>query len=492
MTHIISKEFLAIDEIGRILREGEKIELGAEAKEAIIKCREYLDSKMEDIGRPVYGVTTGFGSLCNITIAQDDLSKLQHNLVKSHACGIGAKLRPELVRLMLLLKVQSLSYGHSGAQLETIQRLVDMYNNDILPVVYEQGSLGASGDLAPLAHLCLPIIGMGRVLYKGEEREAAELWKELGWEPVTLKSKEGLALLNGTQFMSAHAVWSLLQAERLSRWADRIAAMSIDAYDGRIEAFYPQTHRVRPHKGQVSTAENILNLLEGSEIIRGAKKHVQDPYSFRCIPQVHGATKDTIEYVKGVIEVEINSVTDNPTVFPDEDMIISAGNFHGQPIALPMDMLTLAMSELANISERRIYKLISGQRGLPSFLVAKPGLNSGFMIPQYTAASIVSQSKSLCFPASADSIPSSQGQEDHVSMGANAATKLVRVIENTEKVLAIELMNAAQALQFRRPLHSSPAIEQIFSDFRSVVPFVEDDCYFHPLIEKSIEFIRKA
>ena len=492
MTHIISKEFLAIDEIGRILREGEKIELGAEAKEAIIKCRDYLDSKMEDIGRPVYGVTTGFGSLCNITIAQDDLSKLQHNLVKSHACGIGAKLRPEIVRLMLLLKVQSLSYGHSGAQLETIQRLVDMYNNDILPVVYEQGSLGASGDLAPLAHLCLPIIGMGRVLYKGEEREAAELWKELGWEPVTLKSKEGLALLNGTQFMSAHAVWSLLQAERLSRWADRIAAMSIDAYDGRIEAFYPQTHRVRPHKGQVSTAENILNLLEGSEIIRGAKKHVQDPYSFRCIPQVHGATKDTIEYVKGVIEVEINSVTDNPTVFPDEDMIISAGNFHGQPIALPMDMLTLAMSELANISERRIYKLISGQRGLPSFLVAKPGLNSGFMIPQYTAASIVSQSKGLCFPASADSIPSSQGQEDHVSMGANAATKLVRVIENTEKVLAIELMNAAQALQFRRPLHSSPAIEQIFSDFRRVVPFVEDDCYFHPLIEKSIDFIRRA
>ena len=492
MTHIISKEFLAIDEIGRILREGEKIELGAEAKEAIIKCREYLDSKMEDIGRPVYGVTTGFGSLCNITIAQDDLSKLQHNLVKSHACGIGAKLRPEIVRLMLLLKVQSLSYGHSGAQLETIQRLVDMYNYDILPVVYEQGSLGASGDLAPLAHLCLPIIGMGRVLYKGEEREAAELWKELGWEPVTLKSKEGLALLNGTQFMSAHAVWSLLQAERLSRWADRIAAMSIDAYDGRIEAFYPQTHRVRPHKGQVSTAENILNLLEGSEIIRGAKKHVQDPYSFRCIPQVHGATKDTIEYVKGVIEVEINSVTDNPTVFPDEDMIISAGNFHGQPIALPMDMLTLAMSELANISERRIYKMISGQRGLPSFLVAKPGLNSGFMIPQYTAASIVSQSKGLCFPASADSIPSSQGQEDHVSMGANAATKLVRVIENTEKVLAIELMNAAQALQFRRPLHSSPAIEQIFNDFRSVVPFVEDDCYFHPLIEKSIEFIRRA
>ena len=490
MTHIISKEFLAIDEIGRILREGEKIELGAEAKEAIIKCREYLDSKMEDIGRPVYGVTTGFGSLCNITIAQDDLSKLQHNLVKSHACGIGAKLRPEIVRLMLLLKVQSLSYGHSGAQLETIQRLVDMYNNDVLPVVYEQGSLGASGDLAPLAHLCLPIIGMGRVLYKGEEREAAELWKELGWEPVTLKSKEGLALLNGTQFMSAHAVWSLLQAERLSRWADRIAAMSIDAYDGRIEAFYPQTHRVRPHKGQVSTAENILNLLEGSEIIRGAKKHVQDPYSFRCIPQVHGATKDTIEYVKGVIEVEINSVTDNPTVFPDEDMIISAGNFHGEPIAIPMDTLAIAMSELSNISERRIYKLISGQRGLPMFLVAKPGLNSGFMIPQYTAASIVSQNKMLCWPASCDSIPSSQGQEDHVSMGSNSATKLVRVVDNVETVLAIELFNAAQALEFRRPGKSSPLIEKLFTEYRKVVPFVDVDTYMHPLIMKSIDFLR--
>ena len=490
MNHTISSKRLTIGQVEALMREGVHLELGAEAEAAILKCRRYLDSKMEDIGRPVYGVTTGFGSLCNISIPDAELSRLQHNLVMSHACGTGETVRPEIVKLMLLLKIQSLSYGFSGVQLITVQRLIDMFNNDILPVVYQQGSLGASGDLAPLAHLSLPLIGMGEVLYKGETRQAADLWKEMGWEPVTLKSKEGLALLNGTQFMSAHAVWSLIQAERLSDWADKIGAMSLDAYDGRIEPFFPQVHEVRAHQGQIETAAKIRALLEGSEIIRQKKVHVQDPYSFRCMPQVHGASKDTIRYVKAVIETEINSATDNPTIFPDEDLIISAGNFHGQPIALPMDMLTLALSELSNISERRIYKLISGQRGLPDFLVAKPGLNSGFMIPQYTAASIVSQSKGLCMPASADSIPSSQGQEDHVSMGANAATKLVRVVENTERVLAIELFNAAQAFEFRRPLRSSWEIEKIFAKYRKVVPFIDDDRYMHPLIEKSVEFIR--
>ena len=491
MDHIISNRRLTIETAGSLLASGSHLTLSNEAIEAIDKCRKYLDSKMEDISRPVYGVTTGFGSLCNITIAAEDLSQLQHNLVMSHACGTGETVRPEIVKLMLLLKVQSLSYGHSGVQLITVQRLIDMFNNDILPVVYQQGSLGASGDLAPLAHLSLPLIGLGEVLYKGEIRNSADVWAEFGWEPIKLQSKEGLALLNGTQFMSAHAVWSLIQAERLSDWADKIGAMSLDAYDGRIEPFFHQVHEVRAHKGQIETAEHISKLLEGSEIIKQKKVHVQDPYSFRCIPQVHGASKDTIRYVKSVIEIEINSATDNPTVFPDEDLIISAGNFHGQPIAIPMDMLTIALSELSNISERRIYKLISGQRGLPNFLVAKPGLNSGFMIPQYTAASIVSQSKGLCMPASADSIPSSQGQEDHVSMGANAATKLVRVIENTERVLAIELFNAAQALEFRRPLRSSWAIEKIFAGYRKLVPFIDDDCYMHPLIEKSIEFLRK-
>ena len=490
MEHIISDKTLTIDQVKEIMTQRAHLELSKKSEAAILKCRQYLDSKMADIGRPVYGVTTGFGSLCNITIPTEDLSQLQHNLVVSHACGTGPKVRPEIVRLMLLLKVQSLSYGHSGVQLETVRRLIDMFNNDIIPVVYEQGSLGASGDLAPLAHLSLPLIGLGEVEYKGEIRDSAELWKELGWEPIRLRSKEGLALLNGTQFMSAHAVWSLIQAERLSDWADKIGAISLEAYDGRIEPFYPQVHEVRAHKGQIETAANIRKLLEGSEIIKQKKTHVQDPYSFRCMPQVHGAAKDTIRYIKSVIETEINSVTDNPTVFPDEDLIISAGNFHGEPIAIPMDMMALALAELSNISERRIYRLISGQRGLPDFLVAKPGLNSGFMIPQYTAASIVSQSKGLCMPASADSIPSSQSQEDHVSMGANAATKLVRVVENTERVLAIELFNAAQALEFRRPLKSSWSIEKIFAKYRKVVPFIDDDRYMHPLIEKSIEFIR--
>ena len=491
MTHTISNKRLTVEKIHEIISKGKQISLSKDSEAAVIKCRQFLDSKMGDIGRPVYGVTTGFGSLCNITVPAEDLSRLQHNLVMSHACGTGEVVRDEIVKIMLLLKVQSLSYGYSGVQLATIQRLIDMFNNDILPVVYQQGSLGASGDLAPLAHMSLPLIGLGEVCYKGEIRQASELWKELGWEPIRLQSKEGLALLNGTQFMSAHAVWSLIQAQRISDWADKIGAISLEAYDGRIEPFYPQVHEVRAHQGQIETAARIRELLEGSEIIRQKKVHVQDPYSFRCMPQVHGASKDVIRYVKSIIEIEINSATDNPTVFPDEDLIISAGNFHGQPIALPMDMLTLALSELSNISERRIYKLISGQRGLPHFLVAKPGLNSGFMIPQYTAASIVSQSKGLCMPASADSIPSSQGQEDHVSMGSNAATKLVRVVENTERVLAIELFNAAQALEFRRPLRSSWEIEKICAKYRKVVPFIDDDTYMHPLIEESITFIQK-
>ncbi|MBR1509968.1 MAG: histidine ammonia-lyase [Bacteroidales bacterium] len=488
--HYISSEHLSLERVKEIIYNHEHLCLSREATDAIIKCREYLDRKMEDIGRPVYGVTTGFGSLYNVTIPKEDLSQLQHNLVMSHACGAGDKVRPEIVKLMLLLKAQSLSYGHSGAQLITVQRLIDMFNEDVLPIVYQQGSLGASGDLAPLAHMSLPLIGMGEVLYKGEVRPAADVWAELGWKPIRLQSKEGLALLNGTQFMSAHAIWSILKSMRLSRWADLIGAMSLDAYDGRIEPFLPLTHKLRPHKGQILTGEKFMHILEGSELIRRPKEHVQDPYSFRCIPQVHGAVKDNILYVKSVIENEINSATDNPNIFPDEDMVISAGNFHGEPIAIPMDSLAIAMSELASISERRTYQLIHGLRGLPKYLVTEPGLNSGFMIPQYTAASIVSQNKGLCWPASCDSIPSSQGQEDHVSMGSNAATKLVRIVDNVETVLAIELFNAAQALEFRRPLKSSPILEKIFADYRKVVPFVDTDTYMHPLIEKSVQFIR--
>ena len=489
--HHLTPERLTIAGLKEILDSSRPVALSEELRRRIVRCREYLDSKIRNSEQPVYGITTGFGSLCDISVGGDELSQLQRNLVMSHSCGTGEQVPSEIVRLMLLLKIRSLSYGYSGVRLETVERLIDFYNNGILPVVYQQGSLGASGDLAPLAHLSLPLLGLGEVEYAGRRRPSAEVLEEFGWKPLELQSKEGLALLNGTQFMSAYGVWSLIAARRLSGWADRIGALSLDAFDGRIEPFYDEVHLIRAHRGQLSTARAIRKLLEGSELIRRPKKHVQDPYSFRCIPQVHGATKDTIDYVESVLETEINSPTDNPTVFPEEDMIISAGNFHGQPIALAMDFLAIALAELGNISERRIYKLISGSRGLPHFLVANPGLNSGFMIPQYTAASIVSQSKGLCMPASVDSIPSSQGQEDHVSMGANAATKLYRVALNTERVLAIELFNAAQALEFRRPARTSPALENMVADFRKKVPFIDNDTVMYPHIEASVQFLRE-
>ena len=491
MIHYITAEHLTIARVEEILTKGYKLALSDDAKQRINHCREYLDKKMEDVGRPIYGVTTGFGSLCNISIDKENLSQLQKNLVMSHACGTGQRVPKEIARLMLLLKAQSLSYGHSGVQLITVERIIELFNNNIIPVVYEQGSLGASGDLSPLAHMCLPLLGLGEVEIDGEIISGEELILRMGWEPITLCSKEGLALLNGTQFMAAYGIYSIMNARRLSRWADHIGAMSLDAFDGRIEPFEHNVHAIRPHNGQIETAEAVRNILDGSEIIRQPKQHVQDPYSFRCIPQVHGASKDTLAYVAGVLETEINSATDNPTVFPDTDEIISAGNFHGQPIALAMDFLAIAIAELGNISERRIYRIISGARGLPHFLVAKPGLNSGFMIPQYTAASIVSQSKGLCWPASCDSIPSSQGQEDHVSMGSNAATKLWKVVQNTERILAIELMNAAQALEFRRPLKSSKKIEDIFDAYRKVVPFVDNDMVMFPHIASSVKFLNE-
>lgn len=489
--HKISAEHLSIERIGEIVYGGFKIELSDDAHKRIVECREYLDRKIAESTTPIYGVTTGFGSLCNVSIGPDYLAQLQINLMMSHACGTGDRVPNDIVKIMLLLKIQSLSYGFSGCQLATVNRLIDFFNNDIYPVVYMQGSLGASGDLVPLAHLSLPLVGLGEVEHKGMVISGAEVLQKFDWQPIKLASKEGLALLNGTQNMGAFAIWALLQSIRLSDWADKIAAMSLDAYYGLTAPFTDAVHQVRPHKGQIVTAARMRELLEGSQIIEKPKTYVQDPYSFRCIPQVHGTVKDTIEYVKSVVDVEVNSATDNPTVCPDEDVIISAGNFHGEPIAMPMDFLAIAMCELANISERRIYKLVSGTRGLPSFLVANPGVNSGFMIPQYTAASIVSLNKSLATPSSVDSIPSSQGQEDHVSMGANAAIKLYKVVLNTERVLAIELFNAAQALDFRRPLRSSEIIETIHNNYRKVVPFIVDDEVMYPHIAHSIDFLRK-
>ena len=491
--HFNPEEKLTLAKIQEIIDNKMTLALSDEAKRRIEKCRVYLNHKMESQKEPIYGVTTGFGSLCNISISKEQLSQLQKNLVMSHACGVGDEVPAEVVRLMLLLKAQNFCFGYSGAQLQTVQRLIDCYNDDVLPVVYQQGSLGASGDLCPLANLMLPaILGMGDVYWHGRRCDAQEVYKAKGWQPIELQSKEGLALLNGTQFMSSYAVWSLLKAQRLSKQADMVLSLSLDAFDGRIEPFYEALHMVRPHQGQLETAAAVRCWLEGSELIKRHKEHVQDPYSFRCAPQVHGAAKDTIRYVASVVETEINSTTDNPIVLPDEDMVISGGHFHGEPLAMVLDFLAIAVAELGAISERRTYQLIDAKRGLPSFLVAKPGLNSGFMIPQYAAAAIASQSKQLCTPCSVDSIPSSQNQEDLVSMGGNAATKTYRVCENTERVLAIELFNAAQALDFRHQegLKSSPAIEKMVADYRKKVNFVDIDQIMYKHIHASVSFLQ--
>lgn len=488
--HYICSDVLTLDVINQIIIENKALALSEEAKVNIQKCRNYLDEKMRKHDAPIYGINTGFGSLCNVIISNENLTLLQENLVKSHACGTGDEVPQPIVKLMLLLKIQSLSYGNSGVQLETVERLIEFYNRNILPVIYTQGSLGASGDLAPLAHLSLPLLGEGEVYFEGKKVWSKEVLAHYNWQPIVLQSKEGLALLNGTQFMSAYGVYILLKSSKLSYLADLIGTISLEGFDGRIEPFHELIHLVRPHKGQIETAQQITDFLEGSQIISQPKQHVQDPYSFRCMPQVHGASKDTIEYVRRVFKTEINSVTDNPNIFVGEDLIVSGGNFHGQPLALPLDFLAIALAELGSISERRTYQLIAGLRGLPAFLVDNPGLNSGFMIPQYTAASIVSQNKQLATPASIDSIVSSNGQEDHVSMGANAATKCLKVVENLERILAIELMNASQALEFRRPLKSSDFIEMFIKSYREEVSFVKEDRILHYDIEKTIAFLR--
>ena len=434
--HVGSGE-LTFDIIERIINENLKLELASEAKERIQKCRDYLDHKIAESEEPLYGITTGFGSLCSKNISPDELGTLQENLIKSHACSVGEEIRPVIIKLMMLLKAHALSLGHSGVQVITVQRILDFFNNDVMPIVYDRGSLGASGDLAPLANLFLPLIGVGDVYYKG-------------------------------------------------------AALSLEAFDGRIDPFMDCIQQIRPHRGQIETGDNFRKLLEGSEIIAQYKAHVQDPYSFRCIPQVHGATKDAIRYVSSVLLTEINSVTDNPTIFPDEDRIISGGNFHGQPLAISYDFLGIALAELGNISERRVAQLIMGLRGLPEFLVANPGLNSGFMIPQYAAASMVSQNKMYCYAASSDSIVSSNGQEDHVSMGANAATKLYRIMDNLEHILSIELMNAAQGIEFRRPLKTSPALERFLNEYRKEVPFIKDDIVMYKEIHKTVAFLNRT
>lgn len=483
--HTVSSERLTLDHLGAMLPETTSLALGEPSKKRIQACRDYLDRKIASDQKPVYGINTGFGSLYNKHISTEDLERLQENLVKSHACGMGPVIPDELVRLMLFLKIQSLSYGYSGVQVETVERLIDFYNNRVYPKVYEMGSLGASGDLSPLAHLSLPLIGLGRVNLEGKEYDAKVILDRFGWKAIHLKAKEGLALLNGTQFMAAYGTWCVLHAHRILRLANRIGALSLDVFDGRIEPFDADVHTIRPQQGQGEVAREIRELLSGSELISHPKKHVQDPYSFRCIPQVHGASRDAIRYCTDIVLNEVNGVTDNPNVFPERDAIISAGNFHGQPLALTLDFLSIALAELGSISERRTFQLISGARDLPNYLVANPGINSGLMMPQYTAAALVSQNKQLCTPASVDSIVSSNGQEDHVSMGANAALKAYRVVKNVYSILAVELITAAQGLQFRRPAKTSSPLEAFVHTFRSQVPFMETDRLLHDDLVKA-------
>lgn len=487
----IETSYQSVHDFFQAVHQRMRFEISDECKEKVVKCRDYIENKVLHTDDVMYGINTGFGSLCNTVIDKEQLGTLQKNLMLSHACGTGDEVHKDIVRLMLVLKAKGLAQGHSGVKLETVERLLDFYNKDILPVVYEQGSLGASGDLAPLAHLSLPLIGEGEVHYKGEKVPAKNALDAEGLKPLHPGAKEGLALLNGTQFMSAYATYILGQFTHLKDHIFKATAVSIEAFDGSSSPFYAGVHRLRNHKGQQEVSETILKLLNGSEILNRSKPYVQDPYSFRCVPQVLGASLDVIKNAVDVVNDEINAVTDNPTIFPDEDKVVSAGNFHGQPLALQLDFLAIALAEIGSISERRIYQLVNGKRGLPDFLTPNPGLNSGFMIAQYTAASIVSQNKQWTMPSSTDSIESSNGQEDHVSMGANAATKTLKILVNLYKIIGIELMTASQALHFRRPLQSSKEIESYVHSFRAEVPQIENDEYMHPHLISAEKFIRK-
>lgn len=480
----------SLRDLEKVVETGQNINLSDESKRRVMICRDFLEKEILASKTTVYGINTGFGSLCNKVISEDHLEELQINLVRSHACGTGNIVSPGISKRMLLHKIISLSYGNSGVTLDLVEFLVGMYNRDVLPVVYEMGSLGASGDLAPLAHLALSVIGEGKVHYEGKIHNTDVVLKKLGWEAHNLVAKEGLAILNGTQFMSSYGSLVTNKAFQLFKWANLIGSISLEAFDGKLEPMHPSVHLLRNQSGQIESAKQILSILEGSDNETRVKKYTQDPYSFRCMPQVHGASYDTFIYAEEIFRREMNGVNDNPNLIPYDNIILSGGNFHGQPLALALDFIAIAIAELGSISERRTFQLLSGQRDLPDFLIDEPGLHSGLMIPQYVAAGMVSQNKQLCTPASVDSISSSNGQEDHVSMGANAATKALRVLENTQSVLAIELINASQAFNFRKDYKSSKSVQRVVSDFRNQIPIIKEDRYLHEDISKAIEFIR--
>ena len=486
---IINNSPLEIETLYNIIDKELILKLSKESIKNVNDCRDYLDKKIIDSESPLYGINTGFGSLYNVSIKDKDLSKLQHNLILSHACGVGDKVPLKIVKIIMLLKIITLSKGNSGIHIDTLNRLIFFYNKSIFPVIFKHGSLGASGDLSPLAHLSLPLIGEGQVYCNGSIKDVKEILNKFDLSPLKLKSKEGLALLNGTQFMSAYGLHLLFQSYKISYMADLIASVSLDAFDCKTDPFDNLIQKVRLYRGQTIIANRINNFRNNSEIAKSEKIHTQDPYSFRCIPQVHGATLDTIHYATSVIIKEVNSVNDNPIIFHKEDRIISGGNFHGQPLAYVLDFLKIAISEIGNISERRTYNLISGQRNLPAFLVDNPGLNSGFMIPQYTAASLVSLNKQLSSPSSVDSIVSSNGQEDHVSMGANSAILLFDICENVKKILSIELFNSAQAIDLKKPLKTSDSLQQFISMYRNKVEFISEDKLMHNEINSTLDFV---
>jgi len=457
------------------------VALSVEAERSIQDCRNYLEERLKDPSEPtIYGVNTGFGDLAHTRVGSDQLSELQRNLLISHACGVGDDVPEEIVKSMLLLKIKALSKGHSGIQLQTVQRLVDHLNARVYPVIPSQGSLGASGDLAPLAHMVLPLIGEGEVRVVGVSVPAMDVLLAKGWKPLTLGAKEGLALINGTQLMLGYGVMAVKRLERIAQWADALCAWSLEAWMGRPEPFEACIHQIRNQVGAEMVAGNVRQWLEGSEWQKRPRQQVQDPYSFRCTPQVHGASRNSLQYARGVFENEVNAVTDNPLIFPALNQILSGGNFHGQPLALHLDALALAAHEWGSISERRTFKLLSGKQGLPAFLSANPGLNSGLMIAQYTSASLVSQNKQLCTPSSSDTIDSSNGQEDHVSMGANGALKLWKVLDNVEQVLAVECLTAAQATSLRNEPGMAPRLLQLQKAFREIVPFSGTDVFLQP------------
>ncbi|GAA4278977.1 histidine ammonia-lyase [Aquimarina mytili] len=457
----------------------------------IQKNRQVVDNIVEK-GQPVYGINTGFGPLCTTKITKEETKILQSNILQSHSVGVGEPIDRQIAKLMMILKIQSLAKGHSGIAVKTIERILWHIENDAIPIVPCQGSVGASGDLAPLSHLFLPLIGLGKVIYQQKTITTKELFKHTGLTPVDLGPKEGLALINGTQFIAAHAVQVLSKLHNCLSHADIIGAMMIEGLQGSVKPFYKELHQLRPFKGNIHTATRVKSLLKGSEIMEDHIDcdRVQDPYSLRCIPQVHGASRNAWLHLKELLEIELNSVTDNPIII-DENLTISGGSFHGQPLAMALDYACLAASEIGNISDRRIYLALEGNSpGVPKLLMEDTGINSGYMILQYTTAALASENKGLCFPSSADSIPTSLGQEDHVSMGSIGGRKALRVLENVEKILAIELLTATQAFEFRKPLKSGKILDEIHKYVRTVVPFADKDRVFADDIEKGIEMIK--